>query len=297
MSRSSLLTGLFALCLLAPVGCASAISEDNSEEAAETQDELSLSSAAHALVGKYYDPEVPFGAIGRIRLSPNGEYSAEVDAAGQVSCVTWPCLLPESGTWNAHRRANGGIRLRLRPTGQRARWYEAKKNGSQLLLTREGRTQTLTELAQKQCLDTADCRADEACRPKACLMFCAVGDPFCCGPSTCMPKPAPKKCGGIAAIPCGPNEECVDDPTDSCDPNAGGADCSGICKPKVSPWPPACWGAWVDENGLCRTPADGVYPPECCGGPRCGEAQCGAGEVCCNPLAGICTKPGHVCVF
>lgn len=25
-----------------------------------------------------------------------------------------------------------------------------------------------------------------------------------------------------------------------------------------------CWGAWLDQNGICRTPADGVYPEHCC---------------------------------
>jgi hypothetical protein len=28
--------------------------------------------------------------------------------------------------------------------------------------------------------------------------------------------------------------------------------------------PDACWGAWLDEAGNCRTPADAVYPAECC---------------------------------
>ena len=28
---------------------------------------------------------------------------------------------------------------------------------------------------------------------------------------------------------CAPDRECVHDPSDGCDPNAGGADCGGIC--------------------------------------------------------------------
>jgi len=36
-------------------------------------------------------------------------------------------------------------------------------------------------------------------------------------------------CGGIAAIPCPSGKKCVDDPSDTCDPAQGGADCSGIC--------------------------------------------------------------------
>lgn len=97
---------------------------------------------------------------------------------------------------------------------------------------------------------------------------------------------------------CGASEECgqkvclmwceVNDPF-CCGPST--------CEPKAPPPPPppSCWGAWLDQNGLCRTPSDGVYPDSCCAGPKCGNAQCGAGEVCCNPLAGICTKPGEVC--
>ena len=75
-----------------------------------------------------------------------------------------------------------------------------------------------------------------------------------------------------------------------------GPECKFVC-PTDPPPPPACWGAWLDENGLCRTPADGVYPADCCAGPKCGASQCAAGDVCCNSLSGICTKPGEVCAF
>ncbi len=34
-----------------------------------------------------------------------------------------------------------------------------------------------------------------------------------------------------------------------------------------------CWGAWLDQNGTCRTPADGVYPKECCK-PACPPVLC-----------------------
>lgn len=41
-----------------------------------------------------------------------------------------------------------------------------------------------------------------------------------------------KMCGGIAGILCEDDQDCVDDPSDSCDPMKGGVDCSGICVPK-----------------------------------------------------------------
>jgi len=73
----------------------------------------------------------------------------------------------------------------------------------------------------------------------------------------------PAFCGGIAAIPCPAGKTCIDDPQDGCDPQRGGADCGGIC---------------VDAADTC------------------GEVTCGKGTICCNPLRGICTKPGMVCI-
>jgi hypothetical protein len=41
----------------------------------------------------------------------------------------------------------------------------------------------------------------------------------------------PSFCGGIAGMPCPAGLTCVDDPSDTCDPTRGGADCGGICVP------------------------------------------------------------------
>lgn len=43
-----------------------------------------------------------------------------------------------------------------------------------------------------------------------------------------VPQP-PIFCGGIAGTPCPEGMACVDWPEDNCDPDAGGADCIGIC--------------------------------------------------------------------
>ena len=51
----------------------------------------------------------------------------------------------------------------------------------------------------------------------------------------------PQGCGGIAAIACPDGQICVDDPSDTCDPTAGGADCAGICKNKPET-PQSCGG-------------------------------------------------------
>jgi hypothetical protein len=74
----------------------------------------------------------------------------------------------------------------------------------------------------------------------------------------------PPFCGGIAGFPCPDGLQCIDDPSDDCDPNKGGADCGGIC-----------------------------VPPK---GDPCGKVVCGPGTTCCNASCGICTPPGMVCI-
>lgn len=300
LSRSLFVTSLLSLCIAgaAVVGCAAPTDGADEESLAESSDELS--TAAQQLVGKYYAHTTTPRQFGRLTLNANGTYTASVDITDVAFCITSPCLGPEKGTWNASK-AGGKLRLRLRAQGEASRWYDAEKTAGELKLTRSGSTQTLTAMSANGCLDDADCSANEACGPKLCLMYCLAGDPFCCGPSTCQPKPAKKFCGGFANLPCGPGEECVDDPSDGCDPTKGNADCGGICvaKQPPPPPPPSCAGAWLDQNGTCRTPADGVYPASCCAGQTtdCGPSKCGVGETCCNALSGICTKPGQVCAF
>merc|ERR1712176_412820 len=55
----------------------------------------------------------------------------------------------------------------------------------------------------------------------------------CDEPGICVPETAPP-CGGFPGTvgPQGKGYVCYDDPTDGCDPEMGGADCSGICLKK-----------------------------------------------------------------
>jgi hypothetical protein len=118
-------------------------------------------------------------------------------------------------------------------------------------------------------------------------------------------------CGGIAAFPCPDGYVCVDDPTDSCDPRRGGADCGGVCKRRGKPSTSKCsYGdpnkTWVSKDpNQCATIrffcAEGQpFSNECgCGcdtGASCGGNTCGAGEYCCNESCGICAPEGGGCI-
>ena len=77
-------------------------------------------------------------------------------------------------------------------------------------------------------------------------------------------------CGGIAAIPCPGAGRCVDDPTDNCDPNRGGADCGGICS--------------CIQNVLCIRGTHFDSDPDVCAcvpdQDPCAAVLCQAGTIC-----------------
>ena len=60
-------------------------------------------------------------------------------------------------------------------------------------------------------------------------------------------------CGGITARPCPEGYGCQDDPNDDCDPNAGGADCGGICVKAPEP-PSKCGGDDPSRRYISRDP-------------------------------------------
>ncbi|MFO0587881.1 MAG: hypothetical protein U0441_10095 [Polyangiaceae bacterium] len=70
-------------------------------------------------------------------------------------------------------------------------------------------------------------------------------------PTTSSSTPTGQMCGGFGGFACPAGLTCIDDPRDSCDPDKGGADCSGICVPSPdagSPGPDA-GGPGCDKPG------------------------------------------------
>lgn len=102
-----------------------------------------------------------------------------------------------------------------------------------------------------QCTSDASCGSGEVCvsgKCQACTATtcppppCGAADQVCCNTAgttsptcqsglNCIGGACRSFCGGIASFQCPkPTQICVDDPTDNCDPNAGGSDCGGYCK-------------------------------------------------------------------
>lgn len=125
-------------------------------------------------------------------------------------------------------------------------------------------------------------------------------------------------CGGFAGITCPTGYNCVDDPSDTCDPRNGGADCGGICVKNNGNARPGsversrgngrggevCGSAVCGRGQYCCNASCSLCVPEgnfctqqVCddGGEPCGDSTCGAGEFCCNESCGICAPIGGVC--
>lgn len=154
------------------------------------------------------------------------------------------------------------------------------------------------------------------------LAACAVGALLGCDPSHPPPGEEPVGapfCGGFAGVECPGGGTCADDPHDDCDPENGGADCSGLCRcdalglcvegfvwngsPYVCDCVPETYDPCIatlcpvgttcvneDGEGVCIAQDGGA------GAQPCGDELCGPGLVCCNASCGICTEPGGVCI-
>lgn len=81
--------------------------------------------------------------------------------------------------------------------------------------------------------------------------------------------PVYQPCGGIYAGVCPEGFECVPDPNDDCDPDKGGADCSGICEVSSDAIPCGGFVARACPEGLMciDDPRDSCYPGQ--GGADC----------------------------
>jgi hypothetical protein len=113
----------------------------------------------------------------------------------------------------------------------------------------------------------------------------------------------PITCGGFAGTPCPENLKCVDDPSDDCDPNNGGADCGGVCLCLDNVL--CIKGSRFDSSpDVCACVPDPTQDPcaavRCAAGTHCeadgDAASCVADGRFCGGIAGIECPGGGKCV-
>jgi hypothetical protein len=173
---------------------------------------------------------------------------------------------------------------------------------------------TCLTLTRKRCAEKGGLfhlTSNAACEPtQACCIpssplgpnLCVDLHPTCCKASGGSPlgagsscHPAAIVCGGIAGFPCPPDYECVDDPSDNCDPDGGGADCIGICRPPAlcgDALGIKCPGGYACVSSSTQ-PCDPNDPSVVCVGTCEWEAVCPGKQAClsdadCSALTQFC---------
>lgn len=147
---------------------------------------------------------------------------------------------------------------------------------------------------QLECPEWAPCYGPVATDEQGC--------PTCgCAPQACADISDEATCNntpGCVAVIFAADGQSNDEPTSPppravqcCVDGPNGVDCGGT--------EPSCFGAWLDQAGQCRGPADGSLPAECCGNPNnvCyDDNECAPGLRCelrdCPPCL---DEPNAVC--
>ncbi len=94
-----------------------------------------------------------------------------------------------------------------------------------------------------------------------------------------------QRCGGFAGFVCPRGQVCVDDPSDNCDPNFGGADCGGYCRARPCIPVVCAGGMWNPQTCSCGFEGEPGRPIDC------SVTGCPPGQYCTT-----CWSPDLVCI-
>lgn len=308
--RSSLGSLSCVMSIVSLLGCAAGSGEDG-----VVSSEAALEAAPELMVTPFEDPD-GIAAIG------DGEIRRTISSARQYERV-FGHPLPEGVDLRGSR-----IAIFYSPGVQRTGGYEAsfekvEVRGRTLLvttrLTSPGPncrvTQALTHpyalatLLRPRNIARVRFTTDDVVRdcevPPTCDgTECEEGQHCQLTPVTCVQAPCPEipecvpdekiTCGGFGGFPCPDNLSCIDDPSDDCDPNNGGADCGGVCRCIQNVLCPI--GMSFDSAlDVCACVPDPTQDPcaavRCAAGTHCEAA--GDGATCvsdapfCGGIAGI----------
>ena len=157
--------------------------------------------------------------------------------------------------------------------------YACSLRGDNLVLSQGGRVVARLRKAPSYCGEADDC-AEQSLTAPACVGAWACTAARACS-YACSPTSVGEGqvCGGVA----GPR--CIDGL--SCVREGSLPEASGVCRRASN-----CASVRCEAGFMCRE-TDGQCVLV---GEPCGNTHCAEGLRCCNPLRGICTRPGAYCI-
>lgn len=168
------------------------------------------------------------------------------------------------------------VTTRLTSPGPNCRVTESLTHPAALATLRRPRNVTRVRFQTDDVV--RDCEVPPTCDGTECSdgQHCELTPVVCItAPCPAIPECVPDEkitCGGFAGIACPENLKCVDDPSDDCDPNNGGADCGGVCR--------------CVDNVLCTRGSTFDSSPDVCAcvpdptQDPCAAVRCAAGTHC-----------------
>lgn len=190
-------------------------------------------------------------------VKPTGGYTASIVSVVQIGralSVATHLSAPGEGCITTDALTSPYALVKVKPRG---RTYKARFQ----------HLRSTDDCAPATC-DELVCESGQHCELQEIVCITTPCDPI---PTCVDDTTSPPFCGGFAGFPCPGQGECVDDPSDDCDPSMGGADCGGLCTCPVV--------------GLCEAGFMWNDAPEVC--------DCVAAE---NPCNLVDCMPGNVCI-
>jgi hypothetical protein len=296
--------------VLSLLGCAASSGEDG-----VVSSEAALEAAPELMVTPFEDPD-GIAAIGdgeiRRTISSAGQYERVfghplpdgVDLRGSPIAIFYSPGVQRTGGYEASfekvevRGRTLLVTTRLTSPGSNCRVTEGLTHPYALATLRRPRNISRVRFATDDVV--RDCEVPATCDGTE----CAEGQHCELTPVTCIQAPCPAipecvpdeeiTCGGFGGFPCPDNLRCIDDPSDDCDPNNGGADCGGVCR-CVENVLCARGMSFDSAMDVCACVPDPTQDPcaavRCAAGTHCEASGDGAGCVSdapfCGGIAGI----------